>query len=137
VAGFPSRQNGIFTISYHSFSPFLLDFTLIDSIFYTKIGGFSQLTVIKNNFFKTFQLVRSKLTFFVLLTLILSHLTHPYRLDIHWRLCKYAKEKGVKIAIYPDAPKEEGLKDTYCGARIGRKGWLGPETSLVPWILER
>jgi len=31
---------------------------------------------------------------------------HPYRLDIDWRLCKYAKEKGVKIAIDPDAPQE-------------------------------
>ena len=36
---------------------------------------------------------------------------HPYRLDIDWRLCKYAKEKGVKIAINPDAYDEEGLKN--------------------------
>jgi DNA polymerase (family X) len=49
---------------------------------------------------------------------------HPYRLDIDGRLCKYAKEKGVKIAIDPDAPQEEGLKDTYYGVGIGRKGWL-------------
>jgi DNA polymerase (family X) len=51
---------------------------------------------------------------------------HPYRLDIDWRLCKYAKEKGVKIAINPDAHEEEGLKDTYYGVGIGRKGWLEP-----------
>ena len=49
---------------------------------------------------------------------------HPYRLDIDWRLCKYAKDKGVKIAINPDAHDEEGLKDTYYGVGIGRKGWL-------------
>jgi DNA polymerase (family 10) len=51
---------------------------------------------------------------------------HPYRLDIDWRLCKYAKEKGIKIAINPDAHDEEGLKDTYYGVGIGRKGWLEP-----------
>jgi DNA polymerase (family 10) len=51
---------------------------------------------------------------------------HPYRLDIDWRLCKYAKEKGVKIAINPDAHEEKGLKDTYYGVGIGRKGWLEP-----------
>jgi DNA polymerase (family 10) len=51
---------------------------------------------------------------------------HPYRLDIDWRLCKYAKEKGVKIAISPDAHEEKGLKDIYYGVGIGRKGWLEP-----------
>jgi DNA polymerase (family 10) len=55
---------------------------------------------------------------------------HPYRLDIDWRLCKYAKEKGVKIAINPDAHDEEGLKDTNYGVGIGRKGWLEPENIL-------
>ncbi|MGZ3537912.1 MAG: hypothetical protein ACXVAB_07755 [Thermodesulfobacteriota bacterium] len=51
---------------------------------------------------------------------------HPHRLDINWRLCKYAKEKRVKIVINPDAHEEEGLKDTYYGVGIGRKGWLDP-----------
>jgi DNA polymerase (family 10) len=51
---------------------------------------------------------------------------HPYRLDIDWRLCKYAKEKGVKIAVNPDSHDEEGLKDTFLGVGIGRKGWLEP-----------
>jgi DNA polymerase (family 10) len=51
---------------------------------------------------------------------------HPYRLDIDWRLCKYGKEKGVKISINPDAHEEKGLKDTYYGVGIGRKGWLEP-----------
>ena len=49
---------------------------------------------------------------------------HPYRLDIDWRLCKYAKEKGVKMAINPDSHDEGGLKDTYFGVGIARKGWL-------------
>jgi DNA polymerase (family 10) len=51
---------------------------------------------------------------------------HPFRLDIDWRLCKYAREKGVKIAINPDAHDEDGLKDTYFGVGIARKGWLEP-----------
>jgi len=55
---------------------------------------------------------------------------HPFRLDIDWRLCKYAKGKGVKIAINPDAHEEEGLKDTYFGVGIGRKGWLEPRDIL-------
>jgi DNA polymerase (family 10) len=55
---------------------------------------------------------------------------HPYRLDIDWRLCKYSKEKGVKIAINPDAHEEEGLKDTYYGVAIGQKGWLEPGAIL-------
>jgi len=51
---------------------------------------------------------------------------HPYRLDIDWRLCKYAKEKGVKIAISPGAHEEDGSKDTFWGVGIARKGWLEP-----------
>jgi DNA polymerase (family 10) len=58
------------------------------------------------------------------------------RLDIDWRLCKYAKEKGVKIAINPDAHGEEGLKDTYYGVGIGRKGWLEPGDLLNAMNLE-
>jgi DNA polymerase (family 10) len=61
---------------------------------------------------------------------------HPYRLDIDWRLCKYAKEKGVKIAINPDAHGEDGLKDTYYGVGIGRKGWLEPGDVLNTSDLE-
>jgi DNA polymerase (family 10) len=57
---------------------------------------------------------------------------HPYRLDIDWRLCKYVKERRVKIAINPDAHEENGLKDTYYGVEIGRKGWLSPVTSSTP-----
>jgi DNA polymerase (family 10) len=60
----------------------------------------------------------------------------PYRLDIDWRLCKYAKEKGVKIAINPDAHDEDGLKDTYFGVGIARKGWLEPGDVLNTMDLE-
>ncbi len=48
----------------------------------------------------------------------------PYRLDLDWRLCKYAKELGVPICINPDAHSPEGLKDVWFGTQIARKGWL-------------
>jgi DNA polymerase (family 10) len=49
---------------------------------------------------------------------------HPSRLDLDWRMCKYAKEKGVKIAINPDAHVVDGLHDVRYGVGIARKGWL-------------
>jgi DNA polymerase (family 10) len=61
---------------------------------------------------------------------------HPFRLDIDWRLCKYAKEKGVRIAINPDAHDKDGLKDTYFGVGIARKGWLEPGNILNTLDLE-
>ena len=49
---------------------------------------------------------------------------HPQRLDLDWRLCKAAKERGVKIAISPDAHAPEALSDAAYGVGIARKGWL-------------
>ena len=48
----------------------------------------------------------------------------PYRLDLDWRYCRYAKEQGVPISINPDAHSTQGLKDVWFGAQIARKGWL-------------
>ena len=48
----------------------------------------------------------------------------PYRLDLDWRLCKYAKSQGVPIVINPDAHSTQGLKDVWFGVQIARKGWL-------------
>ncbi|HZY10142.1 MAG TPA: DNA polymerase/3'-5' exonuclease PolX, partial [Bacteroidota bacterium] len=50
--------------------------------------------------------------------------SHPIRLDLDWRLCKYAKEKRVKVSINPDAHNTEGLMDVRYGVGIARKGWL-------------
>ncbi len=50
--------------------------------------------------------------------------SNPHRLDIDWRYIKYAKEKGVKLAICPDAHRVEGLLDVKYGVGIVRKGWL-------------
>jgi len=49
---------------------------------------------------------------------------NPYRLDLDWRNCIYARKKGVKIAINPDAHHAKGLADIIFGIKIARKGWL-------------
>ncbi len=48
----------------------------------------------------------------------------PYRFDLDWRYCKYARDKGVLISINPDAHSIAGLADTFLGIGIARKGWL-------------
>ena len=48
----------------------------------------------------------------------------PYRLDLDWRLCKYAKELGVPVCINPDAHDTDGLRDFWFGVQMARKGWL-------------
>jgi len=51
----------------------------------------------------------------------------PFRLDLDWRMCKHAKEKGVKIFINPDAHSIENLYDYKFGVNTARKGWLEKE----------
>ena len=51
----------------------------------------------------------------------------PYRLDIDYRLCKYAKLMGVPVAISPDAHSIRGLADIQYGVMTARKGWLEPK----------
>lgn len=48
---------------------------------------------------------------------------HPMRLDLDWRMVKYAVSKGVLIAINPDAHIVSGLNDVQYGVGIARKGW--------------
>lgn len=50
--------------------------------------------------------------------------SNPHRLDLDWRMCKYAKEQGVRLSIEPDAHRISGIDDIYYGIGIGRKGWL-------------
>lgn len=61
---------------------------------------------------------------------------HPQRLDLDWRFCKYAKEKGVKICINPDAHNIEGLMDVRYGVGIARKGWLEETDIINCWSLK-
>ena len=54
----------------------------------------------------------------------------PYRLDIDWRYLKQAKEKGVVIAVDPDAHSAKGLYELHYGVGIARKGWQEPKDIL-------
>ncbi len=49
---------------------------------------------------------------------------NPHRLDLDWRLCRYAKTIGVKVSINPDAHATEGLEDVPFGVNVARKGGL-------------
>ena len=49
---------------------------------------------------------------------------NPYRFDLDWRHWPYAKSKGVKCVINPDAHRNENTGFLRLGAGIARKGWL-------------
>ena len=59
--------------------------------------------------------------------------SHPSRLDLDWRLVKYAKEKKVRICINPDAHNIDGLQDVQFGVGIARKGWLETKDVVNCW----
>jgi DNA polymerase (family 10) len=49
---------------------------------------------------------------------------NPYRFDLDWRHWAYAKSKGVKCVINPDAHRNEHVGFLRLGAGMARKGWL-------------
>ena len=49
---------------------------------------------------------------------------NPYRFDLDWRHWPYAKSKGVKCVINPDAHRNENAGFLRLGAGMARKGWL-------------
>ncbi|SNX53978.1 DNA polymerase/3'-5' exonuclease PolX [Thermoanaerobacterium sp. RBIITD] len=60
----------------------------------------------------------------------------PYRLDLDWRYIKYAKDKGVKFAICPDAHSIDGLHNVFFGIGIARKGWLEAKDVINTYEVE-
>jgi DNA polymerase (family 10) len=54
----------------------------------------------------------------------------PHRLDLDWRFCRQAAEKGVPLSIGPDAHSAEGLADTAYGVGVARKGWITAKATL-------
>jgi len=48
----------------------------------------------------------------------------PYRLDLDWRWCLKAREKGVLLAVNPDAHAVDELENVRFGIAMARKGWL-------------
>jgi len=61
---------------------------------------------------------------------------NPYRLDIDYTWIPYALEKGVKIAVNPDAHSVEGIKDIHYGILAARKGYLTKENCLNYYTVE-
>ena len=57
------------------------------------------------------------------LGVILEINAHPQRLDLDWLHSKMARERGVKLAICPDAHDVEGLADIRYGVMVARRGW--------------
>jgi DNA polymerase (family 10) len=49
---------------------------------------------------------------------------NPRRFDLDWRLWPYAKSKGVKCVINPDAHRNEHAMFLRLGVGVARKGWL-------------
>lgn len=49
---------------------------------------------------------------------------NPYRFDLDWRLWPYAKSKGVKCVINPDAHRNAHADYLRLGVGVARKGWL-------------
>ncbi len=52
--------------------------------------------------------------------------TTPKRLDLDWRHLKFAREKGVKISINPDAHRMASLATIPLGVKMARKGGISP-----------
>jgi DNA polymerase (family 10) len=61
----------------------------------------------------------------------------PYRFDLDWRLWPYAKSKGVKCVINPDAHRFEHIGFLRLGAGVARKGWLTKADVLNTLPLEK
>jgi DNA polymerase (family 10) len=55
---------------------------------------------------------------------------NPHRLDLDYTWIPYALEKGVPIAINPDAHSKSGIRDIRFGVLAARKGGLGADHCL-------
>jgi DNA polymerase (family 10) len=55
---------------------------------------------------------------------------NPHRFDLDWRLWPYAKTKGVKCVINPDAHRNEHAGFLRLGVGVARKGWL-EQTNVI------
>ncbi len=62
---------------------------------------------------------------------------NPYRFDLDWRLWPYAKSKGVKCVINPDAHRNEQAMFLRLGVGIARKGGLTKDDVINTLPLEK
>jgi DNA polymerase (family X) len=51
---------------------------------------------------------------------------NPRRLDIDWRECRAARDRGCRFSVNPDAHDIMELRNTRFGVDMARKGWLTP-----------
>jgi DNA polymerase (family 10) len=58
---------------------------------------------------------------------------NPYRLDMDWRHWPYAKSRGVKCVINPDAHRNGQAGFLRLGAGVARKGWLTRADVVNTW----
>lgn len=69
----------------------------------------------------------------------------PHRLDLDWRFCRAAAEKGVLFSIGPDAHSVKEIANTGYAVAIARKGWVTRESTLnaksadelAAWLVRR
>ncbi len=61
---------------------------------------------------------------------------NPHRLDLDWRHVAYAAERGVLIAINPDAHSTAGLEHVSFGVSMARKAGLEARRILNCWPLD-
>lgn len=60
---------------------------------------------------------------------------NPLRLDLDWRWHQYALQKGVLLAINPDAHRTDGFLDMHYGVLVARKGGLTAANCLNAFSL--
>lgn len=61
----------------------------------------------------------------------------PYRLDLDWRWCRKARERGIVFWVNPDAHSLLELENMPLGITVARKGWLTGAQVANTWSLER
>ena len=54
----------------------------------------------------------------------------PHRMDLDWRGCRKAKDRGIMIEIGPDAHSEGALDNVESGVGMARKAWLTKDDVL-------
>lgn len=62
---------------------------------------------------------------------------NPHRLDLDWRLVRFALECGCLLSIGPDAHEISGLDDLRYGLGIARKGWATADRVVNCWSAEK
>jgi DNA polymerase (family 10) len=62
---------------------------------------------------------------------------HPKRLDLDWRMHRFARSVGAAFSIAPDAHRTDGVSFTSFGVGIARKGWVERDQVLNALPLEK